>query len=416
MTIGRASATPVYFPGTIDEVRIWNDVRSQAELQTSMFTELTAAGEVNLVAYYNCNEGTGSTLNDSKNGYNGTINNTPTWVASYAWMGGPYTVNPSGSGHDNFTTFASSLTALNAAKIASSVTFNVKDDATFAETANQIITTTGTASKTITWQRSNDGTNKPKLQFTGTAALDDACIKLNSSDYITFDGLEIQPNGTSSSNFVERGIFLNGAGASDGCQRNTIKNCDIKFGGGGTTNTALTVGVLLDNMATATAGANSYNSFLNNNIDKATRGYWIIGTSGYPDINNTVSNESSGTASVTNIGFGGNASETYGMEYQYQTNLTIAYQTISFRSAAITAATGRVLGIHSTGGTTVNTASIHHNTISDLTVNKSDNTLSVTSIQLEANLSASIYNNTIQNIDNQNTNRDRKSTRLNSSH
>ena len=277
MTIGRDyTPTPRYFNGSFDEVRIWNDVRTQAEIQANMFTELTPASETNLVAYYQCNESSGTTLTDSKNSYNGTVSGSPSWAYSYAWMGGAYSVNPSGSGHDNFITFANSVTALNAAKFSSSVTLSVKDDATFAETATQTITTTGTATKTITLQRSNDGTNKPKLQFTGTNGSTDACIQLNSSDYMTFNGLEIQANGTSSSNFVETGIYLNGTSGADGCQHNTIKNCEIKFGGGGTTNTTATEGILVDNVASAAAGASSYNSFLNNTIDKATRGIHIL--------------------------------------------------------------------------------------------------------------------------------------------
>ena len=405
MTIGRASATPVYFAGTIDEVRIWNDIRTQVELATNIFTELTPSAEANLVAYYNCNEGTGSTLNDSKNGYNGTLTNAPSWVFSYAWMGGIYTVNPSGTGHDNFTTFALSVTTVNAAKISSSVIFKVKDDKTFTETAPQILTVAGTGAKNITWQRSNDGSNKPKLKFTGTAASTDACIQLDHCDWMTFNGLEIQPNGTSSSNFVEYGIYLNGTGVSDGCQRNTIQNCDIKFGGGGTTNTALTIGILLDNSATTSSGANSYNDFLKINIDKATRGYQFIGTSGYPDIQNNI-NTNSSLPSISDIGYGGNAAATYGIDYQYQTSLTIAYQVISFRSAAITSATGCVAGIHSSGGNLVSKAVIHHNTLQGLTVNKSDASLRVRLILLEDNLSASIYNNNIQTVDNQNTNSD----------
>ncbi len=401
MTIGRDySPTPRYLNGSIDEVRIWNDVRTQAEIQARMFTELTPANEANLVAYYNCNESSGTTLTDSKNSYNGTVSGSPSWPYSYAWMGGAYTVNPAGTGHDNFTTFANSVTALNAAKLSGSVTLNVKDDATFTETATQTITATGTAAQSITFQRSNDGTNKPKLQFTGTNGTTDACIQLNSSDYMTFNGLEIQPNGTAGSNFAEYGIFLNATGATDGCQYNTIKNCDIMFGGGGTANTASTTGIYLDNIATSAAGANSYNHFYSNKIDKATHGYLLLGTSGYNDIDNRISIIDGGTASLTDLGYGGNASATYGIEYQYQTTVYISYQLISFRSASITAATSYIAGIHSMGGTTVNTGMIYNNTISGLTAN---DIVPVSGICLEANSDCSIFNNTIQGIVNQTT-------------
>ena len=402
LSIGRDyTVSPRYLNGNIDEVRIWNDVRTQAEIQANMFTELTPASESNLVAYYKCNESTGSsTLTDSKSSLTGNVSGSPTFTYSYAWLGGNYSVNPSGTGH--FTTFAAAVTTLNTSHLSSSVIFNLKDDATFAETATQTITATGTATKTITVQRSNDGTNKPKLQFTGTSNTDD-CIQLNNCDYITIDGLEIQPNGTTSNNFVERGIYLNGTNGTDGCQHNTIKNCDIKFGGGGTTNTSANEGILADNNASSAAGASSYNTFLNNNIDKATRGYMFYGTAGNPDISNTIITAESGTAAITDIGYGNNASRTFGIGFEQQTGFEIANQAISFRNAAITAASNRVEGICSTAGLNVNTVSIHHNTITGLTVNKSDASMEVKLIHLNENSSANIYNNTIQAVDNQNT-------------
>jgi hypothetical protein len=68
------------FEGDMDEVRIWNLVRSQGDIQSTMNQELIGT-ESGLIAYYNFNQGipggdnTSITiLNDStSNGYNGTI-------------------------------------------------------------------------------------------------------------------------------------------------------------------------------------------------------------------------------------------------------------------------------------------------------------------------------------------------------
>ncbi len=50
--------------GLIDEVRIWNVARNQAEIQANTDIELTG-NETGLVAYYSLNEGTGQTANDA---------------------------------------------------------------------------------------------------------------------------------------------------------------------------------------------------------------------------------------------------------------------------------------------------------------------------------------------------------------
>ena len=54
-----------YFTGETDEVRIWNDVRTQDEIIANMNNEL-AGSEANLVAYYNFNQGTANGNNTTE--------------------------------------------------------------------------------------------------------------------------------------------------------------------------------------------------------------------------------------------------------------------------------------------------------------------------------------------------------------
>jgi len=88
-----------YFNGAIDDVRVWNTARTEAEIQANMYNEL-AGNESGLLAYYNMNQGVAggdnssvSTLNTlTSNGLNGTLSNfsktgsTSNFVESYAMV------------------------------------------------------------------------------------------------------------------------------------------------------------------------------------------------------------------------------------------------------------------------------------------------------------------------------------------
>jgi len=67
------------FVGLIDEVRIWDEVRTTTEINQHLFTNLSGS-EDNLVGYWNFNEGTGTTAEDgSPNSNDGTIYGA-TWI------------------------------------------------------------------------------------------------------------------------------------------------------------------------------------------------------------------------------------------------------------------------------------------------------------------------------------------------
>jgi hypothetical protein len=66
--------------GGLDEVRLWNVVRTQSEVQSAMLSELTGT-EPGLVAYWRFNEGTGTTVADDGPGnHTATLYNTTTWM------------------------------------------------------------------------------------------------------------------------------------------------------------------------------------------------------------------------------------------------------------------------------------------------------------------------------------------------
>ncbi|MBV5348626.1 hypothetical protein JZU61_03060, partial [bacterium] len=95
--IGALTSGGELFTGTIDEVRIWNTLRSQAEIQSTLYTEM-AGTESGLLLNYNFNQGvaggnnTGITtlFDKTSNANNGTLRNfsntgsTSNFVESYA--------------------------------------------------------------------------------------------------------------------------------------------------------------------------------------------------------------------------------------------------------------------------------------------------------------------------------------------
>ena len=79
-------STAAYFSGRIDEVRIWNDVRTAAEIADNKDDELVG-NESGLVAYYKMSDGSGTTLTDnSSNSNNGTLTNMVTSGGSSDWV------------------------------------------------------------------------------------------------------------------------------------------------------------------------------------------------------------------------------------------------------------------------------------------------------------------------------------------
>ncbi len=84
--------TARYFDGLMDEIRVWNDARTETEIRQNMYRELpNPSGEANLVAYYKLNETSGTTATDSKGSYNGTLTNYGSqsgyWQTSPAMFG-----------------------------------------------------------------------------------------------------------------------------------------------------------------------------------------------------------------------------------------------------------------------------------------------------------------------------------------
>lgn len=76
--IGESQHEGAPFDGLIREVRVWDDVRTQTEIQNNMNEALTG-NEAGLEAYYKMNSGSGLTAVDSAENNDGIINGA-TWI------------------------------------------------------------------------------------------------------------------------------------------------------------------------------------------------------------------------------------------------------------------------------------------------------------------------------------------------
>jgi hypothetical protein len=77
-----------FYDGLYDEIRLWDDARTQTEIQANMHKTLTGS-ESGLVGYWKFDESSGTTATDSKGSNDGTLNNMEDsdWVTSGAFAG-----------------------------------------------------------------------------------------------------------------------------------------------------------------------------------------------------------------------------------------------------------------------------------------------------------------------------------------
>ncbi len=112
-----------YFDGKIDEVRLWNTTRTEAQIASKKDTVLNG-DENGLTSYYNFQEGSGTVANDTQTLSNndGSIKNSPSWTT------GPILSKMSNSSYVNETvnlsTFSNNQLLINNNITISGSTFN----------------------------------------------------------------------------------------------------------------------------------------------------------------------------------------------------------------------------------------------------------------------------------------------------
>jgi hypothetical protein len=309
--------------------------------------------------------------------------------AAKAQMNGTYTVPGS------FPSISAAVTALNTQGVNGPVTINVNAGYTETAAGTIILNATGTATNTITIQKSGVGAN-PKItampngiQLTTSTAGLDGIFALNGSDYVTIDGIDLAENSanTTPTTCMEYGYGLFKASSTDGCQYNTIKNSvitlnrinnniagNLMFAGNvgilvinaqiGSANTALTI--------TSPSGSNSYNKFYSNTIQNVNAGFYAIGfgNAPVPFTNADLGNDFGGTSAATGnqiLNFGGATAASQpanGIQIGAQYNFNIAYNTINNNTGTGVNHANVLRGIYVNGSGASVSGTIRNNTIS----------------------------------------------------
>jgi len=346
-------------------------------------------------------------------------------IASYgakAQMSGTYTVPGS------FPSISAAVSALNSQGVNGPVTINVNAGYTETAVGTIILNATGTATNTITIQKSGVGAN-PKItampngiQLTTSTAGIDGIFALNGSDYVTIDGIDLAENSanTTPTTCMEYGYGLFKASAIDGCQYNTIKNSTITLNRinnniSGNVMYAGCVGILVINAQigsantaltiTSPSGSNSYNKFYSNIIQNANAGYYAIGfgNAPIPFTNADLGNDFGGTSVATGnqiLNFGGATAATQpanGIQIGAQYNFNIAYNTINNNTGTGVNHANTIRGIYVNGSGASVSGTIANNTITLKNATGIASTMEIIRTSAVTGGTINVLNNTLLN-------------------
>lgn len=325
----------------------------------------------------------------------------------------------------DYATIAAAVTDLNTQGVgAGGVTFNVAAGHTETLAGKITITATGTAANPVIFQKSGGGANPVLTSYTGTIAtpsvIADGFIVLAGSDYITFDGINLQEAAanTTTTTVMEFGYGLFLASASDGCQNNTIRNCSITLNR--INNTSWTapghngsVGIAMVNAlntatgvvaVTAATGSNSFNRFYSNTIQNCNAGIAITGYAApspftLGDTNNDVGGGSGATGNtILNYGGGAATNPATGIFASNQWGFNCSYNTVNNNDGGGVNHATTLRGIFLSTAVSAS-ANCNNNTV---TVNSGATTSQLTGIDVQSGSTAAgntinVNNNIVQN-------------------
>ena len=153
------------------------------------------------------------TWTDNPNGVSDfNVGNDSASVSFYAcasYLSGTYTINPSGSGTSNFTSFSDATLALSQCGISGAVTFNVSSG-TYNEQIMIPPVNGSSATNTIIFQSVSGDSTAVTLAYDAVGSMDNYVVKLDGTAYITFKDMTIEAQDSTYAR-----AFVLGAGAHD---------------------------------------------------------------------------------------------------------------------------------------------------------------------------------------------------------
>ena len=116
-------------------------------------------------------------------------------VSAFAQMSGTYTINPSGSGTSNYTSFTAAVAALTTNGVNGAVVFNVSQGTYTEQLTIPAVSGTSTTN-TITFQANPANTAPAEITYSPTGTTDNWTIHLNQTNNVIIKGLKITTGGT----------------------------------------------------------------------------------------------------------------------------------------------------------------------------------------------------------------------------
>jgi hypothetical protein len=361
-----------------------------------------------------------------------------------AQLTGVKTVKATGG---NYSTLTAAITDLNTNGVGiGGVTFNVEAGFTESITAPLLITATGTSLNLITFQKDPTTTgDNPKITrtdagskaTTGLGGDGDAIIQLNGSDYIIFNGIDVQ----SGNSTIEYGYYTYKPSGTDGCQNVIIKNSTVTMIKSTAYN--VVIGIHISNGPTALtastnggvtvtdySGRNENIEVSNNLIQNVNQGIYVQGynhtvspyefydqnvTIGKPGAGNTIQNFQWASTSGSCYGIyssfcnnfnasynylnntaGGGAASTsffYAIYSSYTKAATITYSYNTFNLT--TTGTRAAYAFGNNAGDASSTFNVHHNTLENC-VHGSSGVFSAFNNGVSS-ITLNLYSNTVRN-------------------